>query len=325
MSDQIEGPILVTGGSGFLAQHTILQLLQRGHGIRTTVRSQSKAEAVRAVLERAGADTARLEIVEANLMYKPSWAAAMHGIGAVLHMATPMAGKQVLAAALDGTRHVIEAAADAGINRIVVTSSGLAVSQARSGSFDETDWADVSSRATPAYTRAKTEAERLAWNLAKSRRLSLTTILPGAILGPALGSDRSGWIGLVDTMLKGKMALLPPVAMQFVDVRDLADLHIRTLFSPEAIGQRYIAMGSARRFSEIAALLTEVAPASKISTREMPSWMLRLLGLAVPDTRTLVSMLGNTATLRADKAARELEWRTRPVDESVLDTARSLV
>ncbi len=244
MTSTLDGPVLVTGGSGFLAQHTILALLARGLPVRATLRTPGRQAELVDALRRAGADTARLDFALADLLAPEGWDKAVSGTRAVLHLATPMTGKAVMAAALAGTRHVLEASARQGVKRVVLTSSGLAAARPGGGTITEADWADWQAPGTPDYSAAKTRAERLAWELAADLGLDLTTILP-APSWAGLGPERPGWVGLVDAMLKGKMPFLPPVRLQMVDVRDLAELHVRALLSPQAVGQRYLAWARA--------------------------------------------------------------------------------
>ena len=323
MNDIPNGPVLVTGGTGFLARHTILLLLERGFAVRTTVRSQAKAGALKQVLAAAGADTARLHMVEANLLAAEGWPGAVDGVRAVLHMATPMAGGDVIAAALEGTRHVLEASARAGVERIVVTSSGLAAAPRGRTAATELDWTDPDGPGTTRYASAKTMAERLAWDLAARHGLKLTTILPGVMLGPALGPDRPAWLGLIQSMLAGTLPALPPVDLHLVDVRDAAALHIEALIQPAAAGQRYLAAGETLSLRDIALILKSGPHRQKVSTREMPVWLLRLLALFNADVRQLAA-LRKAPSMDAAKAMKELGWHPRPARQTILDAAASL-
>ena len=323
MDENLNGPVLVTGGTGFLARHTILHLLERGLSVRTTLRSVARAEMLRGVLAAAGADLARLQLVEADLLAAETWPPAVDGVSAILHMATPMVGNDVIAAAREGTRHVLEAGAQAGVDRIVLTSSGLAAAPRGISAVTELDWTDPDTPGTTPYAAAKTIAERLAWDLAARHQLRLTTILPGIILGPALGPDRPAWLGVIQSMLAGKLPALPPVNLQLVDVRDAAALHVDALFQPAAIGQRYLAAGETLSFRDIALILKSQRSGEKVSTREMPGWLLRLLAFFSSELRQLAA-LRDAPGMDAAKAARELDWHPRPARQSVLDAAASL-
>jgi len=332
MTDTKNEWVLVTGGTGFLARHTILGLLARGHRVRASVRSADKGAQLRAMLAAAGGNVEGFKTVLADLMDAQAWPQAMDGVRHVMHLATPMQGDNVLAAAMEGTRNVLRASAKAGVARVVLTSSGLAALHptrkvGAGAAVTETDWTDPERRHIGEYARAKTLAERDAWRLAKELGLSLTTILPGAILGPALGPDRGGWLGMIGGMLSGQMKALPPIGLQMVDVRDVAELHINALFSPEAAGQRYIAAGEKLSLREVAEILRQDlgAAARQVGTREMPAWGLRLAGLVSPQARQAVPLLGPSPMLSAAKAERELGWTPRPMRQSIGDTARSLL
>jgi dihydroflavonol-4-reductase len=323
MGDISSRPVLVTGGTGFLAGHTILQMLHRGHAVRATVRSMARAEGLRRSLAASGADITRLEIAEADLMRAETWPEALAGTGAVLHMATPMAGPDVEVAAVDGTRHILDAAARAGVSRILVTSTGLAAAPVQSSSVTEADWSEPDHPATTRYAAAKTRAERLAWDMAARLGLGLTTILPGVILGPAFGPDRPAWLGLIHSMLHGKVPALPPVSLQLVDVRDLAALHIEALMQPAAIGQRYLAANQTLSLRDIAHILQSRPEGYRVSARQLPVWLFGLLARVSADMGALYA-LRRAPKLDTSKAMTELKWQPRPARETVLDAAASV-
>ncbi len=332
MMQHSDSLVLVTGGNGFVARHTILRLLERGIAVRASVRSERKGSQLRAVLAEAGVNTDSLQTIVADLLDPQSWTPAMAGISHVMHLAAAMQGATVRASALEGTRNVLEAGASAGVDRVVVTSTGLAALKPRSPSGpadqrSEVDWTDSEQPGIDAYTAAKTRAERDAWQRAEALGLSLTTILPGVIMGPVLGTDRSLWQELIGDMLEGKLPALPPMKLQIVDVRDVADLHIAALFAPEALGQRYIAAGETLSLGEIAAAIKHDlgAAAIKVSTREMPVILFRLMAVVSAQARSALPLLGPSPHLDASKARRELGWMPRQSRISIIDTARSLL
>lgn len=326
-SSSLLGPILVTGGTGFLAGHTILQLLAANRPVRTTVRSEARGFELRAKLAAVGADVTRLDIAVADLMQEGGWGEAMSGVEAVLHMATPMQGGDVEAAALDGTRRVLEAAAQAGVRRIVFTSTGLAASKPATPPLDgvitEENWTDLNGKTVGTYARAKTAAEQSAWKFAADHDMALTTILPGAILGPPAGTGTSAWSLLVGAMLAGKLKLVPPVSLHWVDARDLVALHIATLESPLAIGQRYIASGEQLAIRDLARILRDDlgVRAARVSTTELPAWIMRIVALFSVRVKSAVPLLDDKARLTAQKAFDDLGWSPRPIRDSLLDVA----
>ncbi len=327
-----EDLVLVTGGTGFLARHSILRLLARGARVRASVRSAQKGKDLHALLANAGARVDNLETVAADLLARQSWSVAMTGVSHVLHLAAAMQGEAIHAVAMDGTRNVLEASAEAGVRRVVLTSTGLAALRParaldKGESVTEQDWTDTARPDLDPYTLAKTLAERDAWQTSKGLGLSLATILPGVIMGPVLGPERSLWQGLIADMLAGKLPALPPMQLQMVDVRDVADLHIAALFAPEAAGQRYIAAEEKLSLSGVAALLKAElgAGAARISTREMPAWLFRLMALVSAEARSGLPLTRPSPLLDAGKARRELGWRPRAMRESLVDTARSII
>lgn len=327
ISNPSPGPILVTGGTGFLAGHTILQLLAANRSVRTTVRAPARGAELRAKLAAEGADVTRLDIAVADLMQESGWHQAMAGIEAVLHMATPMQGDDVEAAALDGTRRVLEAAAQAGTRRIVFTSTGLAASKPATPPLDgvvtEQNWTDVSRKTVGTYARAKTAAERFAWQFAADHDMALTTILPGAILGPPAGTGSSVWSLLVGAMLAGKLKLVPPVRLHWVDARDVVALHIAALDSPVAIGQRYIASGEQLAVRDLAQILRDDlgVRGAQVSTTELPAWIMRVAALFSAQVKSAVPLLDDKAKLSARKAFDELRWSPRPIKHTLRDVA----
>ncbi len=252
MNASEDRPVLVTGGSGYLAGHIIVQLLQAGRSVRTTIRDVARADEVRATLERH-APTAGLTFHAANLMSDPGWDAVLEGTGHVIHVASPMPVREyrkqdLERPAREGVRRVLEAARRAGVQRVVMTSSTAAASPGESGSApsDETVWTDPSDRNVSSYARSKTLAEQDAWALARASGgdLVLTTILPGMVQGPALGPDVSGSLEVPLRMLTGRLPFVPRVSFCGVDVRDAAELHIRSLTDDRAPGERIIAAGA---------------------------------------------------------------------------------
>jgi dihydroflavonol-4-reductase len=327
--------VLVTGGTGYLAGWTIIRLLDSGHTVRATVRSLDGEAALRARLARYAGGLERLELVVADLLDDAGWAAALENVDLVLHQASPMAGKDVIAAAREGTMRVLRASAAAGVRRVVLTSSGFAASRPTPGSvpagqpLDETHWTDVDQPGVGDYMRAKTLAEQDAWAFVAEPGvdLELVSVLPAFIQGPALDGTYSDSVGLIASMLNGKMPALPDIGLGIVDVRDLVDLQLRAMRSPEAAGERFIASGDFLWFRDIATILKEHLGdrASKVAVRRMPNWLVRLMGVVSPQIRAMVPELGRTSELSSEKARRVLGWTPRPAAESIVAAGESLL
>src|SRR3954469_12028327 len=283
-------PVLVTGGTGFLGGWCVAELLRRGLEVRTTVRDVAREPAVRATLERAGVDAGdRLTVVAADLGADDGWAEAVADCGGVLHVASPFPPEQpkdpdeLIVPARDGALRVIKASLDAGVERIVMTSSVAAVRHGRPASPDkpytEEDWTDGDDvRRTP-YIRSKTIAERAAWDHVRAAGAEdrLATVNPGAIIGPVLNDDHSFSLQVAKRLLDGAMPAMPRLGFTFVDVRDVADLHIRALTDPAGAGQRFLATDEFLWISDVAAIMRERLGerASKVPTRVAPNFLVR--------------------------------------------------
>ena len=316
----------------------MIGLLQQGYDVRATVRDLAREGAVRAQLAKAVDARDRLNFYAANLTSDAGWDAATSGCDYVLHVAAPLGvpepknADELIIPARDGARRAVNAAIRAGVKRVVMTSSVAATSGPPKGPDsvkDEATWTDITDAAVSAYARSKTIAERAAWDLiaASGGGTTLATVNPAMVLGPVLGRDFSDSIQIVQRLMTGKVPGIPRLGFNVVDVRDVADLHIRAMTAPEAAGQRFIAAGDWAWMADMAALLRARlgADAAKVPTRRIPDFVLRLASLFDKDLRFVTPMLGRKHDHTSAKAQRMLGWRPRPTDETVLDTARSLV
>src|SRR5246127_4109193 len=290
MSDEL---VLVTGGSGFIGAHCILQLLQAGYRVRTTVRSLHREADVRAMLKVGGIDAGdRLTFIAADLLKDEGWPEAVASCSYVLHVASPFPPSvpkdenEMIVPARDGTLRVLRAARDAGVRRVVVTSSIGAIGYghpSREKPFDETEWTNLAGSDVQPYIKSKTLAERAAWDFIarEGGGLELSVINPAGVFGPVLGPDYSTSILIVQRLMDGAMPGAPRLYFGIVDVRDVADLHIRAMTHPAAKGERFLAVaGDSMSMLEIAKVLKNRmgAYAKRVPTREVPNWMVRLLG-----------------------------------------------
>lgn len=329
--------VLVTGGSGFLGAHLIVRLLADGHEVRTTVRTVDRRDDVERMLQAAGAPTGAIGYVETDLLSDEGWSTAMSGADYVLHAASPFPAVQpededeVVVPAREGTLRVLRFARDAGVKRVVVTSSFAAVGYGHAPverAYTEDDWTDVDGPGVTPYAKSKTLAERAAWDFAaENPGLELVVVNPVGIFGPVLGADLSTSVLMIQRVLTGAMPVLPPLWSNTVDVRDVADLEVRVMTAAEAVGQRYLAVaGEPISFSEIARTLRARlgADAAKVPRFTMPGWAVRLFAPLNPQLRAVSSQLG--VVRRASNAkARALGWKPRPNEESVVATAESLL
>jgi dihydroflavonol-4-reductase len=338
--DEVEGEqtVLVTGGSGFLGGWCVVELLQRGYRVRATVRDLAREAEVRANVATQIDAGERLSVVAADLLRDEGWPEAVAGCAYVLHVASPFPEAQpkdpdeLIVPARDGTLRVLRASLDAGVQRIVVTSSVAAVRNSGERidrELTEADWSDPDDTRLTPYTRSKTVAELAAWEYMRSRgeESRLVTVQPGAIIGPLLGADRSYSLQAVERMLTGRMPGLPRLGFSFIDVRDVAALEVEAMTAPEAGGQRLIAASTFLWLADVAAILREQLgeQARRVPRRRVPDLVVRALALVDPGVRSVVGELGQRTTYSIENARRRVGWEPRPVQESVVDCARSLL
>jgi dihydroflavonol-4-reductase len=328
--------VLVTGGSGFLGGWCLVELLRRGYRVRTTVRELGREAEVRARVESQVDAGDRLSFLAADLGSDDGWAQAVDGCDYVLHVASPFPSAQpkdpdeLIVPAREGTLRVLRAALDAGVERVVLTSSVAAVRggvKSAPAPLTEADWTDGDNTALQPYTRSKALAERAAWDLVAERgeTAKLAVVNPGAILGPVLGEERSTSLGIVERLLKG-MPGTPRIGFSVVDVRDVAELQIKAMTAPEAGGERFIAIARFQWMADIAAVLRDrLGPAAaKVPKRGIPDLVVRAMGIFDPSVRAVASQLGEKVEMSSAKAESTLGWSPRPVEETIVDCARSL-
>src|SRR4051794_24266346 len=331
MPDQL---VLVTGGSGFIGAHSIRRLHEDGYRVRTTVRSLSREPEVRDMV-----GDGPLEVVTADLTDDAGWAEAVAGCEYVLHVASPFPLGQpkhedeLIVPARDGALRVLRAAREAGVRRVVMTSSFAAIGYGHTEAdavYDETSWTDVDGPGVSAYAKSKTIAERAAWDFVSSDggTPELAVVNPVAVLGPLLGPDPSTSIELVKRLIEGGMPGTPKVAYGLVDVRDVADLHVRAMTTPGAAGERFLAIGEDFRWiSEMAEWLREDLPqrAKKIPKRDLPNVLVRLASVFDGSLRQLTPELGGLKHATNEKARRVGGGSPRGDREGVRATAESLL
>ncbi|MFZ0948948.1 MAG: aldehyde reductase [Candidatus Sulfotelmatobacter sp.] len=334
------GKALVTGGSGFIGSHSILQLLAAGHQVTTTVRTLKREGDVGAMLKQGGAEPGnRLSFIVADLENDTGWPEGVAGCDYVLHVASPFPPNipkhedELIVPAREGTLRVLRASRDAGVKRVVLTSSFAAIGyghRPQSAPFNETNWTDPNGEDVTAYVKSKTLAERAAWDFIANEggNLELSVINPVGVFGPVLGPDYSTSVLLVQRLMDGAMPGVPRLYFGAVDVRDVADLHIRAMTNPAAKGERFLAVaGDFMSILDIAKVLKNRmgASAKRVPTHQLPDWLVRIAALRDPAVRQILPELGKTKNATNEKAKRMLGWAPRSNEEAVVATAESLV
>jgi nucleoside-diphosphate-sugar epimerase len=332
--------ILVTGGSGFIGSHCILQLLAAGHQVRTTVRSLKREGDVRAMLKEGGAAPGdRLSLLAADLENDAGWPEAVAGCEYVLHVASPFPASvpkhedELIIPAREGALRVLRASRDAGVKRVVLTSSFAAIGYGQAPQekpFNETNWTDPNAADVLPYAKSKTLAERAAWDfIAKEGgNLELSVVNPVGVFGPVLGPDYSTSILFVQRMMDGAVPGCPQLYFGAVDVRDVADLHLRAMTGPAAKGERFLAVaGDFLSVLEMAKILKRRmgAAAKRVPTRQLPNWLVRIAALRDPAVKQILPELGKRKNGTNEKAKRLLGWAPRSSEEAIVATAETLV
>ena len=339
--------VLVTGGSGFLGSHCIVAALNAGYRVRTTVRSLKRSEDVREMARVGGLSedqTRQLQFREADLTKDEGWAEACGGCDYVLHTASPFPDKppkdenELILPARDGTMRVLRAAKAAGaVKRIVLTCStacmiyGRPDSRLNQGPFTEEDWTELDNPATPvgAYPKSKALAERAAWDwiTKEGGGIEMATIHPCGIFGPVLSQNYGTSVGLIEGFMNGTMPAIPQLGFNAVDVRDVADLHLRAMVDPKAKGERFLAICDGYiDVPGVAEVLRRRLgdKARKVPTFIAPNWLVKLFALFDSQAAMLAPELGKRKEESNRKAKKVLGWQPRSAEDAVLASAESL-
>lgn len=332
--------VLVTGGTGFVAIHSILQLLNRGYQVRTTIRSITSKDKIYEMLKNGGiADFSKIEFVEADLTADKNWLEAMLGCDYVLHIASPIFLRlpknedEMIRPAVDGTLRVLKAAREAGVKRVVMTSNFGAVGYShkdKSTIITEESWTNPDEKGLSTYNKSKVLAEQAAWDFIKNEggTLELSVINPMGIFGPSLSPDLSSGFEMLKKILDGTMKAIPDINLGIVDVRDVAELHILAMENPEAKGQRFLALaGGTMSLLEIVKLLKQKIPyaAEKASTKSLPTFIIRLTALFNDQAKAILPLVGIYRNASNEKARTVLGWKPRTNEEAVMATVISLI
>jgi len=328
--------LLITGATGFLGKHVVLAALNAGHEVTGTLRRLDRADEVRAAITPHLDDPAKLSnlrFAQLDLTRDDGWDTALAGQEALIHTASPFpignpkSADDLIVPARDGTRRALNAAAGAGVKRVVLTSSCVAIwEQVPTGqTATEADWSDPDAPGMSAYGRSKTLAERLAWELAAQHDLALTTINPSVILGPPLDSHFGSSAGIVKRLLSGKDPMNIDVGWGCVDVRDVAMMHVIAAERPDTAGERFIADSGTMTFAEWAGILKIAYPDRKIPRRVAPGWMVGILALFDAEIRAVKPLLGRRYRASNAKAIDRLGIRFNPPSEALLSCAAWLV
>lgn len=333
--------VLVTGGTGFVALRIILQLLQKGYRVKTTLRSLARKDTVIQSLKANGVTALdQLSFVEAELTNDDHWVEAMSGCHYVLSVASPVFFEmpndenEAIRPAVEGILRILKFARSAGVKRVVMTSSFGAVGFSQTDKSRETteaDWTDPALKGLSAYEKSKGLAERAAWAFIQNEGgdLEFATINPVAILGPSLSTRVTGSFDMLNHLLDGSLKAVPPIALNIVDVRDVADLHIRAMENPAANGQRFLATADGQiAMPDIAQLLKKANPqiAANVSTKTVPAFVVKLASLFNAQAKQGAMFLNVNRKVSNAKARQLLGWTPVATNQqAILASLESLI
>jgi len=332
--------VVVTGGSGFIAIHIILQLLQQGYAVKTTIRSQAKEAVVKEMLTNGGiTDFTDLSFSQADLTSDANWEETMTGATYVIHVASPTPKlnfkdeSEMIRPAVDGVLRVLKAARDNGVKRVVMTSAYGAIfagHKNRTTPYTEKDWSNLDAKNIHPYQKSKTMSEMAAWDFIKKngQGLEFATVNPVAVMGPVLSAKYSHSNIQIQEMLEGKIKALPKVDSGYVDVRDVASLHLLAMTSDKANGERFLATtGETLSMMDVADILREAFPdyAGRLPTKLFPNSVIKAAAIANPKLRMIASIVGSYAETSNEKAKSLLGWNPRSAKSAIIATAQAMI
>ncbi len=329
--------VLVTGITGFVGQHCTAELLKKGYAVRGSVRSLSKTNEVINGIKKEIDPRGNLEFCELDLMKDEGWDKAMEGCDFVLHIASPFVVKvpkdenELIKPAVEGTLRALKAAKKAGIKRLVLTSSTVAMQGGKEGliKINQDSWTDINAKNVTAYFKSKTLAEKNAWDFIKNQigenKLELVVVNPGPIYGPTLtGNLATEAMDFFKKLITGQVPMLPKAYSVMSDVRDVAKIHVAALENEKANGKRFIVTSEKPYAIQEIAEILKLNGYEKVSTRLAPTFLLRFIAKFNDEMKGMLPFVGNTIEADISHTMNTFDWKPIPFEKTVLDTAKSV-
>ncbi|MEM6758746.1 MAG: aldehyde reductase [Pseudomonadota bacterium] len=322
--------VLVTGASGFIAKHILRELLAKDYEVRASIRSDRRKAEIEALFPEAD-----IEFVTLDLSKDDGWQEAMTGVDVLMHtaspfpMALPKDPQDLIRPAVDGTLRALKAAKSAGVGRVIITSSCVAIykdaAKPKMDPSDERNWTTADAPYVTAYEASKTLAEKAAWDVvADAPDIALTTINPGLVFGPAMDKHYGTSLNVIEQLMTGEMPMVPAINMVTVDVRDVARMHVDAIALEETKGERFVAASDALSFLELGQAIKEAVPDAKTPTRVAPDWLLRAMALVMQDLAAIVPNLGRNLLCSNSKAEKTFGMTFIPTRDAAVASAQSV-
>ena len=327
--------VLVTGASGFIGSHCVIDLLEHGYQVIGTIRDMSREKSLRKIFSKLKLDNDRVEFKKADLRNPEAVLSAMDGCDGIFHVASPVPILQpktrkgiseIIKVAELGTLNVLNAAMKQDIDRVILTSSVTTIfgSEREKTTYNSSDWADSEGKNVSPYSKSKICAEQAAWKFCNKNSINLTTVHPSLVLGPALETDYGSSLEAIVKILRKELPLIPNFGFEIVDVRDTASLHRIAMESPTAIGKRLLASKDFMWFKSIAEIIGSYYPERNIPKKVMPNLLTRVLSYFVPELKQITKDLGKKKRLNNQESIK-LGWAPRRLEDTIIDSAESLI
>ena len=329
--------VLVTGISGFVGQHRAAELLKKGYAVRGSVRALSKTDEVVNGIKKEIDPKGNLEFCELDLMNDSGWDKAMEGCDYVLHVASPFVVKvpkdenELIKPAVDGTLRALKAAKKAGVKRLVLTSSTVAMHGGQTGliKLNQDSWTNLNAKNVTAYFKSKTLAEKSAWEFIKNQtgenKLELVVVNPGPIYGPTLtGNLATEAMDFFKKLITGKVPMLPKAYSVMSDVRDVATIHVAALENEKANGKRFIVTTEKPQAIQQIGEILKSNGYDKVSTKLAPTFLLKFIANFNAEMKGMLPFVGNTIEADVSDTMKTFNWKPIPFEKTVLDTAKSV-
>lgn len=328
--------VLLTGISGFVGQHCAVELLKSGYKVRGSIRNLTKQDEVLNGISKVIEPKNDIEFCELDLLSDSGWDDAMQGCDYVLHVASPFAiaepknENEMIKPAVEGTLRALKAAKRAGVKKVVLTSSTVAMmGDNKNNHLTQESWTNSETDKVGAYIKSKTLAEKAAWDFYTTQtgdnKIELTVINPGPIYGPTLTGNLSGAsMSMIHKIITGKMPMLPNASYVMSDVRDIAKIHVLALDNNKSNGQRFIVTSEAPySFVSVAKILKDHG-FDKASPKVAPSLMLKFMSLFNREMKGMLPFVDANISADISKTKSVFNWKPLPFEQTIIDSAKSI-